>query len=99
MPIFIAAIGGMLINIAASLVGRVIVALGMSVITYTGIKSSLDYLLAQAVNSILSLPPEVVAVLSIMRVGQCISIVSSAYVVRLMLDGLTSDTLKRWSYN
>lgn len=99
MPIFIAALGGMLINIAASLVGRVIVALGMSVITYIGVKSSLDYLLSQAVSSLLSLPSEVVDVLAIMRVGQCISIVTSAYVIRLTLNGLDSDTLKRWAYN
>ena len=36
------------------------------------------------------------AMLSMMRVGQCISIVSSAIAARMLLNGLTGDTFKRW---
>lgn len=98
MPIFIASIGGMLINLVGTLVGRVLVALGISVVTYTGIKASLDYLQSQAVGSFSSLPSGAMEIISLMRVGQCISIVTSAIAVRLMLDGLSSDTFKRWVY-
>lgn len=98
MPVFVAAIGGMLINLVGTLVGRVLVALGVSVVTYTGLNASLDALKAQAVASFSALPPEVLSMLSMMRVGQCISIVSSAIAARMLLNGLTGDTFKRWVY-
>lgn len=95
MPVFVAAIGGMLINLVGTLVGRVLVALGLSVITYTGVNATLEALKAQAVQSLTALPPEVYGMLGMMRVGQCISIITSAIAARLLLDGLTSDTFKR----
>jgi hypothetical protein len=97
MPVFIAAIGGMLINLVGTLVGRVLIALGMSVITYTGMSASLDMLKAQAISSFSALPPEVFSMLAAMRVGVAISIVTSAIAARMLLDGLQSDTFKRWA--
>jgi len=97
MPVFIAAIGGMLINIVGSLVGRVLIALGMGVVTFTGVNAALDELKAQAIQSFAALPAEVLGMLSLMKVGVAISIVTSAIAARLLLDGLTSDTFKRWT--
>ena len=82
----------MLLNLVGSIVGRVLVALGMAVITYTGINASLEALKTQAIQSFTSLPPEVF----VMKVGVAISIVTSAIAARLLLDGLTSDTFKRF---
>jgi cell division protein FtsX len=96
MPVFIASIGGMLINLVGTLAGRVLVALGISVVTYSGINATLDALKSQAISSFTALPPEVMSMLSMMRVGQCISIVSSAIAARMLLNGLTGDTFKRW---
>lgn len=87
----------MLINIAASLVGRVFIALGMAVVTFTGVNASLDALKSQAIQSFAALPPEVFGMLSLMKVGVAISVVTSAIAARLLLDGLTSDTFKRWT--
>jgi len=96
MPVFIAAIGGMLINLVGTLVGRVLIALGISVITYTGISTTLDFLKAQALGAFAGLPPEVFGLLGILRVGQCISIVTSAIAAKMVIDGVTSDTFKKW---
>lgn len=96
MPVFVSAIGGMLINLVGTLAGRILIALGISVVTYTGINATLDGLKSQAISSFTALPPEVISMLSMMRVGQCISIVSSAVAARLLLNGLTGDTFKRW---
>lgn len=96
MPVFIAALGGMLINLVGTLAGRVLVALGISVVTYTGISIALDAIKSQAISSFTALPPEMLSIITMMRVGQCISIVSSAIVARLVLNGLTGDTVKRW---
>lgn len=96
MPVFIAAIGGMLINLVGTLVGRVLISLGIAVITFTGISASLDFLKTQAISSFNALPPEMMAIIGLMKVGVCISIVTSAIVARLVLNGLTGDTFKAW---
>ena len=58
MPVFIAAFGGMLLNIVGSMVGRIFVALGLSVFTYKGIESTVTWLKSQAVSSLSGLPSE-----------------------------------------
>lgn len=96
MPIFVAAIGGMLINLVGTLVGRVLVALGISVVTYTGLTATLDAIKADAISSFTALPPEMMAIIGLMKVGVCISIVTSAIAARMVINGLTGDTFKRW---
>lgn len=96
MPAFIWALGSLLVNIAGSMAGRVLIALGIGVATYTGMNASLDWAKQQAVQSITALPPEVVGMLGVMKVGQCISIVFSAIVARSVINGVQSDTFKRW---
>lgn len=96
MPTFIAAIGGMLISLVGTLAGRVLIALGISVVTYTGITVTLDLLKGQAISAFGGLPVEVFSILGVLKVGQCISIVTSAIAAKLLLDGLTGDTFKRW---
>lgn len=96
MPIFVAAIGGMLINLVGTLAGRVLVALGIGVITYTGVGASLDFLKDQAVSAFSGLPAEMLSIMGLMKVGVCISIITSAITARLLLNGLSGDTFKRW---
>lgn len=96
MPIFIAALGGMLLNIVGTLAGRVLIGLGIGVVTYTGVSTSLAWLKMQAVTSFAMLPIEMMAIIGLMKVGVCISIVSSAIAARLVLNGLTGDSFKRW---
>ena len=96
MPVFIAAIGGMLINLVGTLVGRVLIALGISVVTYTGMTVTLDWLKSGALQAVAGLPAQVIQILGILRVGQCISIVFSAILARLIIQGLQGDTIKKW---
>lgn len=96
MPLLIAAIGGMLINLVGTMVGRVLIALGISVITYSGLSITLDWMKTQAVSALGGLPSEVIGMLSTMKVGVAISIVTSALLARQVLNGLTGDTMKKW---
>lgn len=96
MPVFIAAIGGMLINIVGTLAGRVLVGLGVSVVTYTGLASSLAWMKAQALASFSGLPADAVSLMSFLNVGTCISIVTSAIAARALINGVSGDTFKRW---
>lgn len=89
MPVFIAAIGGMLINIAGSAVAQVLIALGLAVVTYTGVDATLNTLKAQTLDAFTGLPADLVALLSFLKVGVAISIITSAVAVRMGLQGMT----------
>lgn len=96
MPAFVAALLGGLINIVATMAGRVLVGLGIGVVTYVGFSAGLDAIKAQAVGALLGLPANLLGVLGVLKVGVCISIVSSAVMARLVITGLTGDSFKRW---
>lgn len=88
MPVIAAALLGGLMNIAGSLVGRVLIALGLSVVTYQGVDTVLGKLKSDAVAALMGLPPELLGILGYMKVGVCISIIASAVAVRMGLSGL-----------
>lgn len=96
MPVFIAAIGGMLINIVGTLAGRVLIGLGIGVITYTGMNTTMEFLKTGALGAMSGMGPEVVSLISFLKVGVCISIITSAIATRVIINGLTGDTFKRW---
>lgn len=96
MPVIASVIWGAFLNIISSVVGRALVALGLGVVTFTGMNASLDWMRDQAVSSILQLDPQVVQLLGVLKVGTFISIISSAVAVRLLLNGVQSGTFKRW---
>lgn len=96
MPWLVAALLSGLVNIAGTLVGRILVSLGASVITYSGFSVTMDWLKSSAFGYINALPPEVVGMLAVLKVGTCINILFSALAARLVLNGLTGDTVKKW---
>jgi hypothetical protein len=97
MQIFIAALIGALVQAAGSLVGRVLLSLGIGYATYSGIDLSISWVRDQAIANIGALPANAILVLGAAKVGTCISILTSALLVRLTLSGLTSGTLKKFT--
>lgn len=96
MPVFIAAILGGLMSVAGSIAGRVLIGLGISVVTYTGFSATFGWLKSQAVTALSGMSAETVQMLSYMKVGVAVSIIFSAITVRYTLAGLSSGTLKKW---
>lgn len=96
LPAFIAMLWGALVSLTGSLVGRVLIALGISVITYQGMEASLEWLKSQAVASFSGAGGQVLGMLSLMKVGECISLIFSAMLTRQISQGLTSDSVKKW---
>lgn len=96
MPVFIAAFGGMLINLVGTLAGRVLIGLGIGVVTYTGMQTSLDWLKMSALSALNGMPAEAVQLIAFFKVGTCISIVTSAILARQLINGISGDTFKRW---
>lgn len=95
MPVFIAALLGGLVEIAGSLVGRVLLSLGISFAVYKGLDTSLDFLRDSAISNFQGLPAVSLQLLGLMKVGKVISIVTSALTARMALNGMTSGTIKR----
>lgn len=95
LPAFVAAAGGMLLNVAGSVAGQVLVSLGIAVITYTGVDAALNRFKGDAIAALSGLPADLVGLLSFMQVGVAISIITSAVAVRLGLNGM-EGAIKRF---
>lgn len=96
MPWLIAILLQGLLYLTKSFVGRALVALGIGAVTYTGISTTLGWLKSQALVAFQGMGADYVSLLSYMQVGVAISILFSAITARLLLNGLSSDTVKRW---
>lgn len=96
MPLFVYALVGALVSAAGTLVGRVLIALGITAVTYVGVGASLDWMVAQWQSSLGNLPGKVLSVLGALRVGYDVGILVGAITARLTLAGLTSDSLTFW---
>jgi hypothetical protein len=95
MPLFIAALWGALIPMLGSLVGRVLVSLGVGYVSYTGIDTGIAWAKAQFLTGMSGLPAQAMGLASTMKVGVCVSMLLSALVARLVLQGLTSGTITK----
>lgn len=99
MPAFIPMIGGMLLSLVAGFVGRVLASLGLSIVTFIGITNALDYLKVLIVQSLGALPVGIVQIFGVMKIGTSLSIIFSALAASMLLNGLDSDTFKKWVLN
>ena len=95
MPAFIPMILGGLINIVGTLAGRVLVALGIGVVSYTGMSALVGYLRDNIVNAFAALPPQVLDIVYLMKIGPALGIIMAATSARLVLNGITSEGFKR----
>lgn len=96
MPIILASLGGVLINLVSTLVGRALVALGFATVTYMGMSSSMNWMKDQVLDKINGMPADFVSALAFAGIGTAINILTSALMARLLLDGISGDTFKRF---
>lgn len=90
MPFFVAALLGGLIEIAASMLGRALLALGLGWVSYQGVRVTIDYLKAEALSALSGVSAQMLGLMAYLKVGEFISIIFSALLVRLLLNGLSS---------
>jgi|SRR5450830_1101788 len=99
MPAIIAALWTGFLAVLGGAVGQIVAALGMGVVTYSGVSASLTFFKTMALTHLTSLPPSVIGMLGVMKIGVCISMVLSAITMRLTLNGMKSDTVRHWRIN
>lgn len=95
MPLLIQALLGGLIQVAGTLVGRVLVSLGIGFVTYTGINLFFDSAKTSLIAAISAQAPVVVQLAGVLQIGTCVNIMISAALAKLALQGLTNGSLTR----
>src|SRR5881394_779133 len=95
MPIFLAALWGALIPMLGSMVGQVLLSLGIGYLAYTGIDASITFAKVQFVASLGGLPAGAVGVLSVLKIGTAVSMLCSALLMRLTMAGMKNGAMRR----
>jgi hypothetical protein len=93
MPLFISALLGGLATVLTSLVGRILFALGISYVSFTGITTMSDYAMSLVKNSLGGLPIEILNLVAYMWIDKAITLVFSAVVASFAIRLGGSDTL------
>ena len=98
MPVFIAALIGALVSAAGSMVGRVLVGLGVGLVTFGGVATLVNTARDTAFGYLnqAGAVSQIGNYLGLLQVGTCLNILFSALIVRLTLRGLSGDSIKRW---
>lgn len=91
---FIAALVGGFVQAAGTMVGRVMIALGFSYVTYSGLDVSFGWIKNQIAAEFGGLPAQALAVLSAARLGSAVAVVMSAIAARMVLAGLVDGAKK-----
>ena len=95
MPIFIGALLGALISALGTFVGRILISLGIGYAVFSGVDTSIAFARDFILTRISSAGGNVLAAASTMKIGVCISILTSALTTRLVLNGLTGGTVRK----
>lgn len=95
MPLLAAAILGAFLQAIGTLVGRVLISLGIGYVAYSGIDTMVTYAKTTALSNIQGLPATALQLAGVLQVGTCINILTSALLARLVIRGLTSGLVTR----
>lgn len=95
MP-FLIALGGVLLTITGSIVGRVLLALGFGLVTYTGSQLAIDALLVQIKSNFAGMPVDILNLLAFFWVDRAIGLMFSTLNACLLVKLAGSTTLKKW---
>ena len=85
---------GALVQIAGTLVGKVLLSLGIGYVAYKGLDASLAWAKSSVFANLAGLSPTTLQVLGVLQIGTAINILISALTARLVLKGMTGGALK-----
>lgn len=84
MPFLMPLLGGLL-SICSTMVGRVLLALGIGYVTFSGFDLTVAWLLTSIKNSFAGMPSEVVSFLAYLWVDKAIGMIFSAYSAAMLV--------------
>lgn len=95
MPALILAFASMLTQVAGTLVGRVLLALGIQFVTYKGMNIVFDGFKALVLENIGGLPGDMSIMVSAVGIIQAINIVWGAIAARIAISGIRDGSFTR----
>lgn len=95
MPVLIAMLIGGLVSALGSVIGRIIISLGIGFVTYQGFNVLLGFIKTRISTEISSLDPLILQIFSTLQIDTAINILFSAYAVRLVIQGVTGGSVTR----
>ncbi|PID62212.1 MAG: hypothetical protein CSB44_03710 [Gammaproteobacteria bacterium] len=90
MPLPLLAGGAVISTLIVPLVVKLMVALGVGFVTYTGMTALLDQTFILIEQNLQGVPTEVAQLLALANIDRYVSIIASAYGAKLLLSGLNS---------
>ena len=97
MPMLVAAIIGALLQVAASLVGRILLALSIGYVTYRGFGAMFDAAFNIAKNNLSGFPAEIGSFLGWLWVDKALNLLASSYTAALTIKMAGSTTLTKFA--
>lgn len=94
MPALLIAFASMMIQVAGTLVGRILIALGITYVSYKGFDLVIDWVQQNVFSSISSLEASAFAVVVRCRIPDALAIIFGAIMTKFLVKGLTSATFK-----
>lgn len=89
-------LAGLLLNLVGSFIGRIFLALGLSVVTYNGMAMITGKLRQLFDQYVYALPHDWVNMLGLLKIGTCFSLLLSAIAVKAAAAGVSSGSFKKW---
>jgi len=87
-PLLVPALLGGLASVMGSLVGRVLIALGIGFVTYTGISTGMDAVKVSVVSSVQGLPSDAVGLIGFLWIDKGLTVIFSSVAVSLAMRGI-----------
>ena len=79
-------LSGLLLSLTGAFVARALAALGISFITFKGLDHALAYCKELVISNFHSLPPTVINILGMLRIGEALTIIFSCLVASMLLN-------------
>lgn len=92
---FVGVLIGALLQIASSMVGRVLLALGMSFVTFQGIDIGITWLLNEIKSNMTAMPADILNFVAWLWVDKAISMMFSAYTAAAAIKMTNGTTLTK----
>lgn len=96
MPIWVASLIGGVLEVASSMVGRVLLAMGLGVVTYNGLDLGLAFFKQKMIDSLGSAGSIAVGMAGVLQLDVVMSIMIAAVTLKLLINGAQGGALKRW---
>jgi xanthosine utilization system XapX-like protein len=95
MPAFFGFLATALVGLVGSMIGRILVVLGLSVVYYRGLDVALTWFKDTIYAQFDAMPPSVIALIGVLQISTCVNIMFTAMGIKVTLLGLNSEGFKR----